>query len=139
MIYTKSGDTFIVRIDRGEEVVSCLKVLCRKEGIRCGIISALGATDCMSISIYDTDNKVFCKQTIEKPMEITMLHGNVSTMDGDVYLHLHITTADVEGHAFGGHLNECRISATCELFIQSIDANVDRKKDEVTGLNLFEF
>ena len=44
-----------------------------------------------------------------------------------------------KGQTVGGHLNSARISATCEMFIYIIDGEVDRFKDESTGLNLFKF
>ena len=39
----------------------------------------------------------------------------------------------------GGHLNEARISATCEIFVRRIEGHVGRMRDAVTGLNLYKF
>ena len=73
-------------------------------------------------------------------MEITSLVGNISTKDGDVYLHLHINLCRADMSVIGGHLNECRISATCEMFVRKLPGSVGRKLDtETTGLNLYEF
>lgn len=68
-------------------------------------------------------------------MEIVSLMGNVSTLNGEFYLHLHISVSDSQGHLFGGHLNECQISATSEIFINIIDGEVERFRNENTGLN----
>ncbi len=45
-------------------------------------------------------------------MEITSLVGNISQMNGEVYLHIHINLANEENKVFGGHLTSAIISAT---------------------------
>lgn len=65
--------------------------------------------------------------------------GTVSSMNGEYYAHLHMSAVDGSGAVFGGHLNRAVISATCEMVIDIIDGSVDRRFDEETGLNLFEF
>jgi predicted DNA-binding protein with PD1-like motif len=73
-------------------------------------------------------------------MEITSLVGSISTKGGEPYLHLHINLCREDMSVVGGHLNECRISATCEMIVRKIKGRVERKLDEdVTGLNLYEF
>ena len=71
--------------------------------------------------------------------EITALIGNVSTKDGELYLHIHATLGDDKGLAHGGHLNEAVVSATCELFIRKLDMVIERKADPKTGINLMVF
>jgi len=70
--------------------------------------------------------------------EITNLTGNITTKDGEVYLHLHITLGDEEYKAYGGHLNECWISGTCELVIDIVEGEIGRAFDEYSGLNLWK-
>ena len=62
------------------------------------------------------------------------------TKDGEIYLHLLINLAREDFSVVGGHLAECRLSATCEMFVRRIEGTVERRHDEaVTGLNLYEF
>ena len=39
----------------------------------------------------------------------------------------------------GGHLNACRISATCEIAITKIEGTVERRFRDDIGLNLYKF
>ena len=71
--------------------------------------------------------------------EIVSLTGTISTMNGEYYCHLHMSAGDENGNVFGGHLNRAVVSVTCEMVINIINGNVDRKYDEETGINLFEF
>ena len=139
MEYKKIGDNIIMRIDRGEEVLKNITMVCEVENITLGSISALGACDYVKMGLYDIGNKEYISKELTGPMEITSLIGNISTKDDKTYLHLHINVCDDKMQVFGGHLNECVISATCEIIITKIDGKVNRKFDEAIGLNLFDF
>ncbi len=140
MDFRRFGEDYVVRLDRGEEVVSCLSDLCEKENIRLGAVTGLGAADRVVIGLYDVSSRVYHKTTLEGPMEITALVGNISRKDGAPYLHLHINVCDEQMRVFGGHLNECRISATAEISVRVIAGEVGRRMDDdVTGLNLYRF
>ena len=43
MEYRKFGNTLVVRIDKGEEILESVKVLAEKENIKLASIQALGA------------------------------------------------------------------------------------------------
>ena len=139
MEYRKFGDTYVVRLDRGEEIVTQLKALAAQEHIRLASVQALGAVDDFTVGVYNTETKVYASNHFQGAFEIVSLTGTMDTMDGQPYLHLHMSAGDAQGKVFGGHLNEARISATCEMVIRCIDGEIDRAKDEAIGLNLFRF
>ena len=126
-------------MDRGEEVLETLKEVALKENIKLASVSALGACDHFVAGVYNVAEQKYYKNEFNGTFEITNLTGNITTMNGEYYAHLHITCADEESKCFGGHLNECRISATLEMFIEVLDGTVDRMKDEASGLNVFKF
>ena len=138
MRYQRFDDTYVVRLEKGEEVVNSLKKLCDKENIKLASIEGLGATNHVVVGLYDLDQKVYHKKEYNEAYEITSLIGNISRMNDDSYLHIHINLADENMKTFGGHLYECVISATCELFIRVINGEVNRFKDEDSGLNLYD-
>ncbi len=140
MEYGRFNDTYMIRMDRGEEIISSLTDFCKKEGITLGSVEALGAADHVVVGLYDVKTREYHKRIFDEPMEITSLLGNITTKDGEPYLHVHINLCREDMSVIGGHLNECRISATCEMFVRKIEGQVGRKLDNtVTGLNLYEF
>ena len=139
MEYRRFGDTYVVRMDRGEEILAQLTVLCEKEDIHLAQVDALGAVDHVVVSIYDVPNKVFFKKEFNEPMEISNLCGSVTRKDGQVYIHLHATVCDKDLIAHGGHANELRVAATCEMFVRTVPGEVSRRLDENIGLNMFKF
>ena len=139
MDYKRFGATIIARLDKGEEVLEQLEVISRKENIKLASVSALGATNDITVGVFRTAEKKYYANHFTGDMEIVSLTGTVSTMGGNYYAHLHMSAGDADGHVFGGHLNKCVISATCELVVEVIDGHVDRARDENLGLNLFKF
>lgn len=139
MEYRVFGETIVLRLEKGEEVIESIKKLCEKEDIKAGSISGLGASNQVVVGLFKVDEKKYYSNTFEEDFEITNLTGNISRMNGQVYLHIHGTFANAEGKCIGGHLNKAVISATSEIIINKINGNVGRKFSEEIGLNLIEF
>jgi predicted DNA-binding protein with PD1-like motif len=134
-----SGNHWILRIDKGEEIVATLEQFCRDKDIRLGTVLGIGATDNATIGLFKTRTKEYVRKEVVGDHEITSLTGNISRMKGEVYLHLHINLADESYKTFGGHLNAAVVSATCEVVVRALDGEVDREFSEEIGLNLYRF
>ena len=139
MQYKQFGNTYMIRIDVGEDIVESLKKLCENERIRLGRVEAIGATDNAVIGVYDLEKKEYYPEKIDEFMEIASLNGNITAMDGKPYIHLHATLADQRHVIHGGHVLEMRVGATCEMFVTVLDSEVGRQKDEGLGINLWTF
>lgn len=139
MEYRKFNNSYVIRINKGEEIVEKLKELCEKEDIKVAEITGLGASNLVEIGLFDVNTKEYKTTTFEGMFEITSLIGNATRKDGEVYLHLHINFSDETGNTKGGHLVRCNISATSEIIVNKIEGNVDRKLSDEIGLNLMKF
>jgi len=139
MEYRRFAEKLIIRLDKGEEIMEKLTEAAKAENIRLGIVSAIGALGRFSVGTRSAGEKRYLVNDFEGDYELLSLNGNITTMNGEVYPHIHIAAADAEGNAFGGHLNFGYISATCEMVVSIIDGGIDRKPDEITGLNLMHF
>lgn len=145
MQFRRFGNKFFVRMDKGEEIISTLEDLCVKEKITLAEVKALGAIDNFEVGLFDINEKKFHANKFAFPAEITNLWGTITTKDGKVYSHIHMSAANRDGQVFGGHLVKATISATCEMLIDDISEGntnhyaVERKFNDSVGLNLFEF
>ena len=139
MKFRRFENAYVIRMDRGEEIMATLTALCEQEGIRLASVEAIGAVDRAVVGLYDVDKKVFHRKEFQEPMELTSLLGTVTEKDGKPYLHLHATLCDANMQTRGGHVNELHISATCEMVLRLLPGSVGRRPDEATGLNLFSF
>ena len=139
MDFRKFENTYIVRMDKGEEILEQIRVLALKEHIRLASVQALGAVNDFTVGVFDTAEKQYYANEFRGSYEIVSLTGTINTMDGEFYGHLHMSAGDAQGHVVGGHLNRAVVSATCEMVVTLIPGTVDRAYSEEIGLNLFQF
>ncbi len=139
MEYKQIGNHYVMRVDPGEEILEKIEELCRRENIRAGSAVGLGASNRAVVGLFDTRNKVYQKKELTGPMEITSLVGNISTKDGETYLHFHVNLCDEEMRIRGGHMNACYVSSTAEITVTKLEGTIERRMDEEIGLNLYRF
>ena len=139
MDYRRFGDTLVIRMDKGEEIIQSLRLAAEKEQVRLAAVEALGAVNDFTVGVFDTEEKQYHANHFSGAFEIVSLTGTVTTQDGKFYAHLHMSAGDREGKVFGGHLNSATVSATCEMVVRVLDCRVERQFDEQVGLNLFRF
>lgn len=139
MEYRRIGQTILLRVDRGEEILEQLKAVGLAENIKLASVNGLGAVGDFTVGVFDPAKKQYSSNEFQGLFEIVSLHGTINTFHGEYYSHLHMSAGDREGKVFGGHLNRAVVSATCEIVITLIDGTVDRRYDESIGLNVFDF
>ena len=139
MDYKRFDDTILVRMDRGEEILEQVKAVALKEHVTLASVQALGAINDFTVGVYNVAEKKYYANDFKGNFEIVSLTGTIDTMNDEFYCHLHLSAGNERGQVFGGHLNRAVVSATCEMVIRLIDGKIDRKYDDVTGLNLFHF
>lgn len=139
MEYRRFDNTYVLRLDPGEEILEQVEVLAHKEGIRLATVQGLGAVNHLTLGVFKPDEKKYYANSFQGCYEIVSLTGTISTMDGEFYCHLHLSAGDETGCVVGGHLNQAIISATAELVVTVIPGTVDRAYSPEIGLNLLRF
>lgn len=115
-----------------------LNKLCRNNSIKLGTISGIGSTNKPTIGLFETKTKKYHSKELTGDYEISSLTGNISTMDGEIYLHIHINLCDSNYNSYGGHLNSAIVSGTYEGVIEIIDGEIEREFSEEIGLNIYK-
>ena len=140
MEYRVYGNDVVLRIQKGEEILTCRKEVCEKEHITLGSVTGLGAVGEVTLGVFNRENFAYEKQTYTGDMEIASCVGNISTMEGKNYLHIHMVVGNVtDGICHAGHLNRAVVSLTGEFILHKIEGTVEREYSPEVGLNLFKF
>jgi predicted DNA-binding protein with PD1-like motif len=129
---------FMGRFPYGKDLLEEINKIIASENIRSGEIRIIGAVSKAVFGYYDAQSKNYIYISKDEHMEILNATGNISVKDGKPFAHVHITLADKNGNAFGGHLMEGTIIFAAEFVITDYgDNNLERVYDKTTGLQLW--
>jgi len=135
MHYKKSGNAYVILLEKGDRIIEALTRFCEKEKIKAGSLSGIGGVARAELAYYDIKDKRYHAKVFDKPpYEVVSLKGNVSLAERKIRIHAHIVLSDSKFRAFGGHLNEANVFPMCEIVFRPLKAELKRKKDEETGL-----
>jgi predicted DNA-binding protein with PD1-like motif len=134
----KGGRQFMGRLDHGADLLEALTGICRLKDIQLGRLEVLGAVQKARMGFYNQQSRAYEYFTIDAPLEILKVVGNISLKDGQPMVHAHITLSDSEGKAFGGHLAPGTIVFAAEYLIEELEGDaLERGFDKETGLPLW--
>ena len=126
------------KLTHGSDLIEEVTAFCAEHQIRLGRIEAIGAVTQARVGFYDHHTREYLYITYDTPLEILCLTGNISLKDGVPMVHAHVTLADENGHAMGGHLAAGTSVFACEFTIHEyIGPPLKRTYDDVTGLPLW--
>ena len=134
-------DNFVytLSVDSGVELIEAFTAFVKERKIKHGIIRGIGAVECATLRFFDPISKTYQDREFNEQMEIAHLEGNISTLDGKVYLHIHAVFGKSDCTAVAGHLLNAKIKGAGEFFIQRYCTTAPRKFSEEIGLNIYDF
>ena len=138
MRFESFGNRYIIRLEKGEEVVETLKRFLASEGIGFGNFSAAGALQWIRLAYWNPTTRQYEYREMEEQLEVVSFQGNASRVDGDPHLHLHGAFGRKDFTVVGGHVKEARVNPTLEVWLRAEEIEVERKRDQDTGLELLD-
>ena len=138
MQYTKTADSYLLRLDTDEDIVAAIARFADDRRIDTGVVSGIGSVHHAVLGYFDRSSREYLRRTVEADCEIVSLAGNIALKDGKAFPHLHVTLGTRDFQALAGHLFEGKVAATCELVVRALPGIVQRKKDEASGLWLLD-
>ncbi len=133
-IIHESPESFLLRFDRGEEVLAGMASFCEKEGP--GSFTAIGACGKLTLAFYSLEQKKYLDRVFDEDMEICAMIGNTARDGKEIIVHTHGCFAGSDYAVVGGHIRELIVSATCEVTFFPMRGSIERRFDELTGLKL---
>jgi predicted DNA-binding protein with PD1-like motif len=138
MFFKKIPNGYLVRLEKGEEIMESLIHLAGKEKISGGFLCGLGAVKDVTLGYFDTGKKEYRKKDFEDDYELTSLVGDIFYLEGKPGVHAHVNLSGPDFTAIGGHLVKAVITGTGEFFIHTTDEILKRKRDPSSELNLLD-
>jgi uncharacterized protein len=131
---------FVLKLEKGEEVISSITEFCAKRGIRGAIFWGIGAVDNFKIGYYDLGSRDYFFRHEPDTHEVASMQGNVALVDGKPFVHCHaaLSKCDESCATIGGHIKEARVAVTLEVYLTSLPTPLQRELDESIGLKLLD-
>jgi uncharacterized protein len=131
------GRCLLARLDHGADILHQAGRLAKEEGIKTGILTAIGAFSLAELAYYDQASLEYRKIPVEGPVELLSCLGNISIRDGQPFVHAHAVLADSQGRVLGGHLITGIVFAAEFCLQEFLGEPFKREHDSVTGLYLW--
>ncbi len=143
MEYKKIGETYYVRMDRGDEIVGKILEICDKEAILSAIFSGIGGCQKAELQVFIPETGTFETETVEGMLELVTLNGNVVRDDeGKLFHHTHALFSykkDGQHGMAAGHLKSTTVLYTAEIELRpTIGGAIGRKYDPETGTGFWK-
>lgn len=139
MKYVKDGDSYFIRLEKGEEVFASLEKFASDENLKSGHLSGIGALTDAELGAYLLEKKEYKREIFSDIYELLTLEGNLSYVDDKPFFHIHTVLGDHNFQTFGGHLFKATVAVTCEIHFKKFNSEVIREMNDEVGLKLLEF
>jgi predicted DNA-binding protein with PD1-like motif len=135
----RSGRSYVVVLDLGDDVLERLGTFLRDERIAAGKFYGIGGFRRVTLAYYDMEAKRYLPIEVDEQVEVVSLIGNVATYEGRPRIHAHCVVGHRDGRTTGGHLLSAVVRPTLELMVEEIAADLRRTDRPEIGIPLLDF
>lgn len=115
----KPGRFFLLRVPSGSELVSYIKRYAKDLCISTGVFSLIGAFRRAKIGFFIEEEGLYRTIDVNEFTEVISASGNISLIDGEPFIHVHVALGRMNGSCIGGHLIE-GVVFIAEVWIQEL-------------------
>jgi predicted DNA-binding protein with PD1-like motif len=138
MYLLETDDRMLLRLVRGEEMVTTLQRFATDRQIPNAVIFGIGAVEDLELGAYSLEEREYIRREFPGSYELISLIGNIGWANGDAVLHAHVTMSDHDFNTTGGHLFSGKVYATVEIALWPGQNPLKRAMDDAIGLKLWE-
>ena len=132
----KNGLYWQLRLMPGEEIVETLAGFVRKQRIKSGFMTAIGAAEDITLGCFNPQTKAYHKRMFIGDHEVAAMVGNVAWVGRNPVCHIHAIISTSRLTTFAGHLFSGTVTVTLEVALLPGIRRLARKPDPISGLNL---
>src|SRR3990172_156790 len=123
-----TGPAHILKPPFGSDLLKELEAFVKARGINLAWLSGVGAVSRATIRYYDQPKQDWTDLELDQRLEVVGMLGNVSLLNGEPIVHVHITLSDEQGRCIGGHLAHNTIVFNMEILLTSLSGPAVTRK-----------
>ena len=135
-IIIQDNRRYLLRFDKGEELIESLATFATQQGILAASFSAIGTALEVELGFYNSHLKEYRRKPFVEDLEVDAIVGDISALDGKPFAHAHGTFNRTDFTTIGGHIFRLVVNATCEVNLIKLEGTAARAKNDEFNLNL---
>ncbi len=143
MDYRKFDSAVYIRLDKGDEIISNIINICKKENIKSAIFSGIGGCAEAEIQTFIPEKGDFETEHLKGMLELVSLNGNIVSDDNEYYHHTHAVFSYKENNEHqlaAGHIKSITVLYTAEIELRpTLGGSISRSFDPETGTGFWNF
>ncbi|MFH1894225.1 MAG: PPC domain-containing DNA-binding protein [Candidatus Zixiibacteriota bacterium] len=138
MKFKKHESGYAVRLEKGEDVLVSLTRFANEVKLGSGSVIGIGVVCDVELGYFDPEANEYIKKNLDGEYELITFMGNFSVVDGERFVHAHVTVSDRDCRPYAGHLFSGVIGVTGEFTVTASDIVITRSPDPDTGLKFLD-
>lgn len=133
----KPGQSYLLRLPPGEDLLVGLHRVCREYGVELGVFTANGAVRNAILGHLDQVTGELCRQILESGQDLVACSGNISSQGDSFRIRTYAVLSDPQGKVSAGELLAAEVYVA-EILLQELKGKpLIRELDPETGLWLW--
>ena len=128
------GQHAVLVFEAGDPVMATLKRWLADNQISGASFTAIGAVRQVTLKYFNTATRTYEERELNEQLEVLHLIGNAGLLNGEPFVHAHITVSDREYRTYGGHFGDAIVSPILELALTRTGGTLTRRENAESGL-----
>lgn len=130
MYFSKCDEGYVLRLEIGEEIQEGLRQFAEAVGLKGAHYQGIGMLTRVELAFFCTEIKAYERRFFDHEYEVSLM-GNLSSHDGVMVPHTHVTMGDRNFQSYAGHLVRGVVAVTLEVIVTLLDVSLTRKEDPI--------
>jgi len=123
---------------RGDEALSGLTDFAIKHKIEDAHFTGIGAINGATLAWLDPTKQIYHRIPVSEQAEVLSLVGDVSSVNGKPFVHMHAVLGKSNGTPIGGHVFELDVNPTLEILMTVNTVPLRRRPDPESGMKVID-
>lgn len=128
------GPQAVLVFETGEPVMETLKSWLNDHKVNSASFTAIGGVRQVTLKYFNTATRQYEEREINEQLEVLHLTGNAGLLNGEPFVHAHITLGNRDYHTYGGHFGDGIVSPVLELVLTRVGGTLTRRENAESGL-----
>ena len=126
----------LYNLKAGAKIPEDILAIAKKEEIATARVEAIGGVKRLKLAYFNHISKRYEEHDFSEFLEVTGLMGNITTKDGEPFLHIHGTFGRKDLTTLAGHIMSAKVFPLLEVVVTPTKNRALRRFDDELGLNV---